>query len=71
MLIVDALDEIENGAGSQFLEELSITIAAQKSHRGLKFFVTSRQDPHIVKVCHSFPSQAVIQLQDVEKEVRK
>ncbi|KIK53144.1 hypothetical protein GYMLUDRAFT_207531, partial [Collybiopsis luxurians FD-317 M1] len=69
VVIVDALDEIENGEGSQFLKVLITTIAAQKAHRGLKFFVTSRQDPRIVEVCNSFPSQAVIQLQDVKSEI--
>ncbi|KIK53166.1 hypothetical protein GYMLUDRAFT_1026911 [Collybiopsis luxurians FD-317 M1] len=69
VIIVDALDEIENNDGSQFLKELITIIAAQEAHRGLKFFVTSRQDPHIVEVCNSFPSQAVIQLQDVKREI--
>ncbi|KIK53160.1 hypothetical protein GYMLUDRAFT_179287 [Collybiopsis luxurians FD-317 M1] len=69
VVIVDALDEIENEEGSQFLKELITAIAAQGAHRGLKFFVTSRQDSRIIEVCNSFPSQAVIQLQDVNSEI--
>ncbi|KIK53172.1 hypothetical protein GYMLUDRAFT_942491 [Collybiopsis luxurians FD-317 M1] len=69
LVIVDALDEIENGEGSQFLKELISTIAAQEAHQGLKFFVTSRQDTHIEEVCRSLSSQAIIRLQDVATDV--
>ena len=64
LIIIDALDEIEADGGSMFLQVILETIN-QCPLRGLKFLVTSRPDPHVVKLCKSFSSDAVCRLQDV------
>jgi len=64
LVIVDALDEIEDKGGSAFLGEL--LRMTDKSHlRGLKFFITSRPDADLAKLCSSFTSDAVCALYDV------
>ena len=67
LIVVDALDEIEDDGGSMFLQSLLETIN-QCCLRGLKFFVTSRPDPHLVELCETFSSKAVCRLQDVPIE---
>lgn len=69
IVVIDALDEIEGNDGSEFLQDLIATISKQKDHQGLKFFVTSRQDPLIVESCRSLESEAIIRLQDVASDV--
>ena len=64
LIIVDALDEIEAGGGSKFLQDILKT-TNRRPLRGLKFLVTSRPDPHVVELCKSFSSNAVCRLQDV------
>ena len=67
LIIVDALDEIEDYGGSEFLQSLLKTIN-ERSLRGLKFLVTSRPDPRVVQLCETFSSKAVCRLQDVPIE---
>ena len=43
LIIVDALDEIQNDGGSEFLRDLLITIN-EFDLRGFKFLMTSRSD---------------------------
>ena len=64
LVIIDALDEIEGQEGSAFLADL---LKAIDGHylRGLKFFVTSRPDPDVAKLCESLPPKVVHRLQDV------
>ena len=70
LVLVDALDEIENQGGSTFLEEL--LRMTDKSHlRGLKFFVTSRPDVDLVNLCSSFTSDAICALYDVPTDTVK
>ncbi|KAG6867473.1 hypothetical protein C0993_002343 [Termitomyces sp. T159_Od127] len=64
LVVIDALDEIKNGEGSTFLEELLKTIENGALH-GLKFLVTSRPDSKIVDLCKSFSSDAVCHLYDI------
>jgi len=64
LIVVDALDEIENRGGSAFLEEL--LRMTEKSHlQGLKFLITSRPDPDLANLCSSFTSDAICALYDV------
>jgi len=58
LIVVDALDEIEDSGGSAFLEELLKTFS-QGHLRGLKFLVTSRPDPDLAALCSSFNANAV------------
>jgi len=67
LIIVDALDEITDGGGSEFLQEL-LTVIDEYDLRGFKFLVTSRPDPEVVTLCESFTSEAVCWLQDVPIE---
>jgi len=70
IIIVDALDEIEDRGGSAFLEEL--LRMTDKCHlRGLKFFITSRPDVDLAKLCSSFTSDAVCALYDVPTDTVK
>ena len=66
LVIVDALDEINDQGGSGFLKELLDTINVV-GLRGLKFLVTSRPDPNIARLCASFASKAVCRLYDVPR----
>jgi hypothetical protein len=67
LIVVDALDEIKDGGGSAFLQEL-LTVIDEFDLRGFKFLVTSRPDPEVVTLCKSFTSEAVCWLQDVPIE---
>lgn len=67
LIVIDALDEIEDDGGSIFLQDLLETIN-QHPLRGLKFLVTSRPDPRITELCKIFSSKAVYRLQDVPIE---
>ena len=58
LVIVDALDEVEDQGGSVFPKELLGTTNITDL-RGLKFLVTSRPDPNIARLCASFTSEAV------------
>lgn len=70
VVVVDALDELEKGDGSAFLEELIDEIAKRKDAvRGLKFFITSRKDPRIVRVCKAISSKAICQLEEVDATI--
>jgi len=64
LVVVDALDEIDDGGGSGFLRDLLETI--EEGHlRGLKFLVTSRPDPELAALCSSFESYAICRLYEV------
>ena len=63
LIIIDALDEIKDDGGSEFLRDLLIAIN-EYDLRGFKFLVTSRSDPKIAALCKSFASEAVCRLQD-------
>jgi len=67
LIVIDALDEIKDGGGSPFLQEL-LTVIDEYDLRGFKFLVTSRPDPEVVTLCESFTSDAVCWLQDVPIE---
>jgi len=70
LVVVDALDEIEDRGGSTFLEEL--LRRTEKSHLlGLKFLITSRPDPGLANLCSSFTSDAVCALYDVPTDTVK
>jgi hypothetical protein len=67
LVVIDALDEIEGQQGSAFLGDLLKSID-EHYLRGLKFFVTSRPDPDVAKLCEVLPPQVVRRLQDVPRE---
>jgi hypothetical protein len=64
LIIIDALDEIEEGGGSAFMRDL-LTTLNDGNLRHLKFLITSRPDPQLVKSWET--SQGVIfHLEDVD-----
>jgi hypothetical protein len=70
LIVVDALDEIEDNGGLAFLQELLKTFS-QGHLRGLKFLVTSRPDPELAALCSSFKSDAVCRLYEVPTDTVK
>ena len=70
LIVVDALDEIEDNGGSAFLQELLKTFS--RGHLcGLKFLVTSRPDPELAALCSSFKSDAICRLFEVPTDTVK
>jgi hypothetical protein len=67
LVVIDALDEIEGQEGSAFLADLLKAIDGRYL-RGLKFFITSRPDPDVTRLCESLPPKVVRRLQDVPRE---
>lgn len=65
LIIIDALDEVEDEGGSEFLKDL-LQVIQQNGLHGLKFLVTSRPDHSIVSLCDSFASKAVCHLREVD-----
>jgi hypothetical protein len=71
LVIIDALDEIEDEGGSKFLKDL-LQVVHQNDLRGLKFLVTSRPDPSIVQLCKSLTTVChlhKVDTQEVEKDI--
>ncbi|KAF8156460.1 hypothetical protein K438DRAFT_1861837 [Mycena galopus ATCC 62051] len=64
LIVVDALDEIADGEGICFLQQLFSTVRTGDLD-GLRFLVSSRPDPDIVDLCNSFPN-ATYSLQEVD-----
>ena len=69
LIIIDALDEIDGTGGSEFLRVLLEVIDKnENSLQGLKFFVTSRRDPNLVKYVDSLKSKQLYRLEEVPPE---
>ena len=67
LIVIDALDEVDDGGGLAFLQRLLTTI--QEGHlQGLKFFVTSREDDKVASLCDNFSSDVVCRLHKVAEE---
>jgi hypothetical protein len=67
LIVIDALDEVDDRGGFAFLQALLTTI--QKGNlQGLKFFVTSREDDKVAALCDQFPSDVVCRLHKVAEE---
>ncbi|KAH6880217.1 hypothetical protein BKA70DRAFT_193755 [Coprinopsis sp. MPI-PUGE-AT-0042] len=58
---IDALDELEGTGGAEFLSTL-FDVVNQEDLSGLKFFVTSRSEPTLVRRIESFPNKQVCRL---------
>ena len=67
LIIIDALDEIQDYGGVEFVADLIIKINGYDL-RGFKFLVTSRSDPTLIGLCEFLRSKAVCRLQDVPIE---
>ena len=70
LIVIDALDEIDDNGGSEFLWNL-LNVVNKHRLPGLKFFVTSRSDPGLVSDVEKFERKHRYRLQDVnEEEIR-
>ncbi|RXW11995.1 hypothetical protein EST38_g13860 [Candolleomyces aberdarensis] len=67
LVVIDALDELDQQGGSDFLRTL-LNVINENLLPGLKFFVTSRSNPDLVTYVESFARKELYRLQDVEKE---
>lgn len=67
LIVIDALDEIEDGQGADFLRHL-LPMIAENDLDGLKFLVTSRPEPNLGENIASLESKKVFRLQDVAPE---
>jgi hypothetical protein len=67
LVVIDALDEIEDDGGEKLLKELiqATQVMAQDGAHGLKILVTSRPHPSIVNATKSLP---VYRLEDINAE---
>nr|GAT49246.1 predicted protein [Mycena chlorophos] len=66
LVVIDALDELEDSDGSKFLTELLQQVAKNHHHlRLLKILVTSRSDPAIVNAAQGIPREATYYLHEV------
>ena len=68
--VIDALDEIKGDGGLTFLRDLLAAID-EYDLRGVKFLVTSRSDPEVVKLSESFASKATCDLREMGIEKAK
>jgi hypothetical protein len=69
LIVIDALDEIDGTGGSEFLRVLLEVIDKNENRlQGLKFFVTSRPDPNLVRHVNSFKSKQLYHLEEVPPE---
>ena len=67
LIVIDALDEVDDGGGLAFFNALLTTI--EKGYlQGLKFFVTSREDEEVASLCNRFSSDVVCRLHKVAEE---
>ncbi|KIK53577.1 hypothetical protein GYMLUDRAFT_178760, partial [Collybiopsis luxurians FD-317 M1] len=67
LIVLDALDELENNGGYNILKQL---LEGVDGIHGLKILVTSRPDQNIANVCNEqLSSKTICHLHDVEKEV--
>lgn len=64
LIVIDALDEIDDGSGSILLSNLLMAIC-EYGLEGLKLLITSRTDPKILKLCEAFTSRIIVRLQDI------
>ncbi|KIK53718.1 hypothetical protein GYMLUDRAFT_178605 [Collybiopsis luxurians FD-317 M1] len=69
LVVIDALDEIEGGQGSNFVSDLIQSLnQARASMHGIKFLITSRPDPNIVESCKQMGTDSTYRLEDVKPE---
>ena len=69
LIVIDALDEIDGTGGSEFLRVLLEVIDKNENRlQGLKFFVTSRRDPNLVRHVNSLKSKQLCHLEEVHPE---
>jgi hypothetical protein len=64
---IDAVDELEGAGGVEFISTL-LEVAEQEDLSGLKFLITSRSEPALVKRIESFPNKRVCRLEHVRIE---
>jgi hypothetical protein len=74
LIVIDALDEIDDDGGEKLLRELIKAIRSATDMHGLKILVTSRPHPKIVAATSSLSSNEIYRLEDIEEgwaDIRK
>ncbi|KAF7374039.1 WD40 repeat-like protein [Mycena sanguinolenta] len=66
VVVIDALDEIENDQGSELVKQLIQAVSSSKRLCGLKFLITSRPHPRIVDECSSIDQRTVYHIEDID-----
>ncbi|KAF7354527.1 WD40 repeat-like protein [Mycena sanguinolenta] len=66
LVVIDALDEIENDQGAELIKQLIQVVSSSKGLHGLKFLVTSRPHPRIIAECSSIDERAVYHMEDID-----
>ncbi|KAF7374062.1 WD40 repeat-like protein [Mycena sanguinolenta] len=66
VVVIDALDEIENDQGAELITQLIRAVSSSKGLYGLKFLVTSRPHPRIIAECSSIDEKAVYHMEDID-----
>jgi len=69
VIVIDALDEIEDDEGKKLLDDLikATSASTEGGMRGLKILVTSRPHPDIVKTGQDLSLDNIYRLEDIEK----
>ncbi|KAF7376813.1 WD40 repeat-like protein [Mycena sanguinolenta] len=73
VIIIDALDEIEDNQGAEFIKQLFSSLS-RTPLSGLKFFLTSRPHPDIKKSCEQLRARfrlEEIQPSEVKEDIRR
>ncbi|KAJ7212575.1 hypothetical protein GGX14DRAFT_564331 [Mycena pura] len=73
VIVIDALDEIEDNQGAEFIEQL-ISLLSRTPLRGLKFLLTSRPHPGIVKSCRQLSARYCleeIEPREAKEDIRR
>ncbi|KAF7374049.1 WD40 repeat-like protein [Mycena sanguinolenta] len=66
VVVIDALDEIENDQGSALVKQLIQAVSGSNQLRGLKLLITSRPHPQILNECSSISQRAVYHIEDID-----
>ncbi|EIM85615.1 uncharacterized protein STEHIDRAFT_59318, partial [Stereum hirsutum FP-91666 SS1] len=70
LIVIDALDEIDEDGGPELLRSLIKAMADEgpSCMRGLKILITSRPHPSIVDMAQSLSHDAIYHMEDIEKQ---
>ncbi|KAJ6524872.1 WD40 repeat-like protein [Mycena vulgaris] len=73
VIVIDALDEIEDNQGAEFIKQLISSLSQTPLH-GLKFLLTSRPHPDLKRLCDQLPerfSLEEIEPSEVKDDIRR
>jgi hypothetical protein len=73
LIVIDALDEVEDEGGAEFLHKLLDATSQLSQHRNLqmKILVTSRPHPRIVQFGNQIGGDTVFRLEDIQDSLKQ